>query len=122
MQTGKIETLPLTSSAAHASNKRLSNMAPMVKKDSQQNQSHNQKSEAPLVAPVQIQPSKKAVVTSKNRDHHPNSNSHGAILNPSLSIKIKKYIEKKKRHHGAGVGFIPKSLEQTILNEKKVKI
>jgi hypothetical protein len=100
MQAGKIEGLPTSSAAAFASNKRQSNLTTITqKKEIKQNQSQqNTQSKGELHSNPQ-----KPRLSSKNKEA---SSSYGTILNPALTSKIKRFIEKKKKQ-----GFVPKSLE-----------
>lgn len=102
---GKIESLPNTSSAVNASNKRVFNMATIPQKqDSKLNSSQQQnqsKGDLDTAAPSGKRPE--------------GASSQHAILNPALTSQIKKYMERKK-------GKLPKTLEQTAHQEKRLKI
>lgn len=101
---GKIESLPNTSSAVNASNKRVFNMATIPQKqDSKLNSSQQQNQ------------SKGELDTAAPSGKRPEASSHQAILNPALTSQIKKYMERKK-------GKLPKTLEQTAHQEKRLKI
>lgn len=98
---GKIESLPNTSSAVNATNKRVFNMAGIPQKqDSKLNNSQQNHSKGDL-----------------DTGKRPETSSHNTILNPALSSQIKKYMERKKKGPA-----LPRTLEQTAHQDKKLKI
>lgn len=118
---GKIDGMPTTSATGFASNKRQSNMTTIVQtnKDSKQNNSAQTNFESKGELKNNQLISKKQRNNSKSaKDVVYLSNAPGRFLNPALNSKIKKIMEKQKKLGG----YVPKSMEQTIVNEKKVKI